>query len=101
MDSAIFRYKFKPKKTFSYTVDITGFMNVKTPMGTLENPIEIYLEINQKIVSVENKVGIIDMVINKAKAGKKMASVPLQNNYMKLAILLDKKNVFVFGRDAL
>lgn len=77
MENILFEYKFLPAKEYNYRVEINGSMNVDTPMGRMENPIEIKLTIGQKIIDVKNDLGIIEVVIKYAKAGKCMGQVPL------------------------
>ena len=70
MEKYDFKYKLKPGKSLSYKILIKGGVEVASPMGSYENPIEMEMDISQKILSVENEEGVISVVIDKVHSSQ-------------------------------
>ena len=95
-----FKYNFDIGQNLFYKIKITGNMLVSSPMGEVDNPIDILLKISQKVVDIESEIAILDMAIIDAEKGPSMGDIPLPEigQVSKLKINLKGKASWLAGQ---
>jgi len=90
MSSYIFRYGFSQGRQMRYRICISGSIDIELPMGNINNPIDMEMQISQKIVSCDSEEAIIKVVIDKVRADKKIPAESLPKTGVESVMEMDR-----------
>lgn len=76
MPKHLFRYTFEEGKLLRYQIVVDGSVKVATPMGEINNPVNITMQISQTVVNCNENEAMLKVCIDKVTSDK---NIPADN----------------------
>lgn len=77
MPKQIFRYSFAEAMHLRYEIVVDGSVKVATPMGEMNNPVNITMQISQTVVNCNENEAMIKVCIDQVKSDKNIPAESL------------------------